>query len=418
RPELHLELLDGFAAAETQREVYEQLYEETRLLEERLQRLDEAERERQQRLDFLGFQSRELAETNLRSGEDEELDGERRLLLHAERLAGVSVQGYDLLYGADGAVCERLETTAAGLEALTHIDPAFSPWIETLRSALYGLEDVAIQLRDYAQKVQVEPGRLQEVEERLAQLANLKRKYAPTIAEIMALHQRIDAELAELADLESTRAELSKTLGRSREKLLQAGKDLTALRRQGGVKLKQRVEAELAGLAMERAHFEMRLEPLAKAGPRGLEKGEFYLSPNQGEEPKPLARIASGGELSRIMLALQSAAPRVDTIPTRVFDEVDAGIGGEAATAVGEKLHRVAEGWQIICITHLPQVAAFADVHYRVEKQERQGRTFTALVRLTDEERIREMARMLGGAKITARALEHARELIGASNPG
>jgi DNA repair protein RecN (Recombination protein N) len=160
------------------------------------------------------------------------------------------------------------------------------------------------------------------------------------------------------------------------------------------------------------------LTPLAEAGPRGLEKGEFYLSPNPGEEPKPLARIASGGELSRIMLALKSAAPEADGILTLVFDEVDAGIGGEAATAVGEKLRGVACGRQVLCVTHLPQVAAFADVHYRVEKQEREGRTFTALVRLDGEERTREMARMLGGAKVTERTLEHARELIGVSSSG
>ncbi|WP_432823415.1 DNA repair protein RecN [Trichloromonas sp.] len=418
RSDLHLELLDGIAGAGPLLAAYLQCYKEARQLEERLLHLDEAERERQHRLDYLGFQSRELAEANLRAGEDEELEAERLLLLHAERLAAATGGGYDILYGEDGAVCERLEALAGSLENLTNIDPALGPLAECLRSSLYSLEDVALQLRDRAQKVSFEPGRQNEVEERLARLASLKRKYAPTIDELLALRQRIDQELAELADLDTTRDGLSKALTCAREKMLQAGLSLSDQRRQGAALLQQRVEAELAGLAMGRARFEVRLTPLAEAGPRGLEKGEFYLSPNPGEEPKPLARIASGGELSRIMLALKSAAPEAGGIPTLVFDEVDAGIGGEAATAVGEKLRGVAGDRQVLCITHLPQVAAFADAHYRIEKQERDGRTFTALVRLDGEERTREMARMLGGARVTERTLAHARELIGVSNPG
>lgn len=418
RPELHLELLDGMAASGPLMELYQEAYLAVRQLEGRLQQLDAAERERQHRLDYLSFQSRELAEADLRSGEDDELDAERLLLLHAERLSAATGGGYDSLYGEDGAVCERLEALAANLENLAPIDPALGPLAETLRGALYALEDVALQLRDRAQKVNFEPGRQNEVEERLAKLANLKRKYAPTLDGMLALRQRIDQELAELTDLDATRDGLAKGLGQARERLLQVGQSLSEQRRQGADRLQLRVEAELTGLAMGRARFEMRLTPLAEAGPRGLEKGEFYLSPNPGEEPKPLARIASGGELSRIMLALKSAAPEADDIPTLLFDEVDAGIGGEAATAVGEKLRAVACGRQVLCVTHLPQVAAFADVHYRVEKQERDGRTFTALVRLDGEERTREMARMLGGAKVTERTLEHARELVDGSRPG
>ncbi|OHB33989.1 MAG: DNA repair protein RecN [Desulfuromonadaceae bacterium GWC2_58_13] len=418
RSDLHLDLLDGIAETGPLLLAYRKTYDDARQLQERLHRLDEAERDRQHRLDYLGFQSRELAEANLRTGEDDELEAERLLLLHAERLAAATGGGYDTLYGEDGAVCERLEAMAVNLENLTNIDPALGHLAETLRSALYSLEDVALQLRDHAQKVSFEPGRQNEVEERLARLASLKRKYAPTIEEMLTLRQRIDQELAELTDLDATRDSLAKALGLAREKMQQAGQALSEQRRRGAALLQQRVEAELSGLAMGRARFEMRLTPLPEAGSRGLEKGEFYLSPNPGEEPKPLARIASGGELSRIMLALKRAAPEAGGIPTLIFDEVDAGIGGEAATAVGEKLRGVANGRQVLCITHLPQVAAFADVHYRVEKQERDGRTFTALVRLDGEERTREMARMLGGAKVTERTLEHARELIDVSNPG
>jgi DNA repair protein RecN (Recombination protein N) len=415
RPDLHLEMLDKMADAGSLLEDYRGIYAEVRQLEEHLRRLDEAERERRQRLDLLGYQSRELAEANPRVGEDEELEAERLLLLHGEKLLAATSGGYETLYGEDGAVCERLQTLAGSLEQLTTIDPALGPLAETLRSSCFALEDVALRLRAHGQKVSFEPGRQNEVEERLARLATLKRKYAPTIAEILALRQRIDEELAELTDLDGTRDGLSRRLAKAREQLARAGAALSERRRQGAEALRRKVEAELAGLAMGRARFEVRLAPLAEAGPRGLEKGEFYLAPNPGEEAKPLARIASGGELSRIMLALKSAAPEADAIPTQVFDEVDAGIGGEAATAVGEKLRGVAQGRQVLCITHLPQVAAFAEAHYRVEKQERDGRTRTVLVRLEGEERAHEMARMLGGARISERTLEHARELIGIS---
>ncbi len=418
RSDLHLTMLDDFANAGSLLATYRECYDQAREFEERLHRLDEAQRERQNRLDYLGFQSRELADANLRAGEDEELEAERLLLLHAERLAAATSGGYDTLYGEDGAVCEQLEALATSLEHLNNVDPALAPLAEAVRSSLYALEDVAMQLRDHARQVSFEPGRQNEVEERLARLASLKRKYAPTIDEMLTLAQRIDQELAELTDLDGTRASLVKALDGARDKLQRAGKSLSEQRGQGAALLQQRVESELAGLAMARARFEVRLTPLVEAGPYGLEKGEFYLSPNPGEEPKPLVRIASGGELSRIMLALKSAAPEAGGIPTLIFDEVDAGIGGEAATSVGEKLKGVACGRQVICITHLPQVAAFADSHYRVEKQEREGRTFTALVRLDGEDRTREMARMLGGAKVTERTLEHARELIGGSSPG
>ncbi|MDY0269202.1 DNA repair protein RecN [Trichloromonas sp.] len=415
RPDLHLDMLDKLADSEPLLTEYRGVYDAVRELREHLSRLDEAQRERRQRLDLLGYQSRELAEANLRVGEDEELEAERLLLLHGEKLLAATSGGYETLYGEDGAVCERLQMLADALEQLTGIDPALGPLAETLRSSSFTLEDVALQLRDHGQKILFEPTRQSEVEERLALLAGLKRKYAPTIAEMLTLRERVEAELAELTDIDGTREGLERKLEQGRAQLAHVGAALSARRRQGAQTLQRRVEAELAGLAMGRARFEMRLMPLSEPGSRGLEKGEFFLAPNPGEEAKPLARIASGGELSRIMLALKSAAPEADAIATQVFDEVDAGIGGEAATAVGEKLRAVARGRQVLCITHLPQVAAFAEAHYRVEKQEREGRTHTVLTRLDEDERICEMARMLSGAKMTDRTLDHARELIGAS---
>jgi DNA repair protein RecN (Recombination protein N) len=412
RPDTHLALLDRFAGLEEILEVYRRHYQEVRQLAERLRQLEEAERERQQRLDILTYQSREIAEAGLNAGEDDELSAERLRLQNAERLAAAARGGYDFLYGEEGAVNERLEAVAADLEGVAAVEPLLGQLAETIRTSLYALEDVATQLRDYAGRIAFEPGRQNEVEERLALFAKLKRKYAPTLEGILEYRSAIDREIEDLTDLDAARTGVRKNLEAVRGKLEERGADISRLRRDGARELCRKAEAELKELAMPRARFEVRLTPLSEPGSRGLEQGEFFLAPNPGEEPKPLARIASGGELSRIMLALKRAAPEGDGVSTLIFDEVDAGIGGVAATAVGEKLRGASAGRQVLCITHLPQVAAFADRHYRVEKREEGGRTITGLSLLGGDERIREMARMLGGARVTERTLEHARELI------
>jgi DNA repair protein RecN (Recombination protein N) len=416
RPDTHLDLLDRFAGLTEQVADYRRQFERVSALRQRLVELDAAERDRQQRLDFLQFQNKELHEAGLRPGEDEELAAERLLLQHAGRLAQVAGGGYESLYGAQGAICERLERLATDLEGVTGIDPLLGKLAETTRAALYSLEDLSMQLRDYGRRIAFEPDRQQEVEERLALLALLKRKYAPTLAGVLECQVRLQGEIAELTDLETTRADLQEELEAAAVLLRQAAEALSERRQLAAIQLAAGVEAELRDLAMAGTRFEVRLLPLPEPGVRGLERVEFYLSPNAGEELRPLARIASGGELSRIMLALRKAAPDGDNIPTLIFDEIDAGVGGAAATAVGEKLRQVAAARQVLCITHLPQVAAYADRHYRVEKQTENGRTSTRLVLLEGEERVREMARMLGGARVTERTLEHARELIASSS--
>jgi DNA repair protein RecN (Recombination protein N) len=412
RSDTHLGLLDRFAGLDEALEHYQGLYRRLRELDEHLRCLETAERERQQRLDQLSFQRKEIAEANLRPGEDEDLAAERLLLQHAERLTAATEGGYETLYAAEGAVCEKLGVVAAELEGLAKIAPPLGLLAEAVRNSLYSLEDVAAQLRDHARHTAFEPGRQQEVEGRLALLASLKRKYAPSLPEILAYLARIEGEIEELSDLDAARGGLQKQRAEGENLLRQAGQDLSSRRQAAACQLQSAVEVELQALAMPRARFEVRFLSLDEPGARGLERGEFFFSANPGEEAKPLVRIASGGELSRLMLALKRAAPEGEAIPTLVFDEVDAGIGGVAATAVGEKLQAVARTLQVLCVTHLPQVAAFADRHYRVEKQEDGGRTRTVLVLLEGEERVREMARMLGGARITERTLEHAREMI------
>ena len=418
RADTHLDLLDRYANLQEEVARYREIYRETQELESNRTKLEEAEKERQQRLDLLTYQHGEIDRAQLRSGEEESLAAERLRLQHAEKVVAATEGGHELLYGMEGAVCEKLGALADRLEGLREVDPGLGTLGEAVRNAFYALEDVALQLRDHAGQGGYEEGRQDQVEQRLALLAGLKRKYNANIDEILAYKEKIEHEIEILKDIDVTREVLDKKLTESRTRLQEAGQQLSEARRSAGERLREALEHELKDLAMEKARFEMRLFPLPAPGPKGLERGEFYISANPGEEPKPLAWIASGGELSRIMLALKSVAPERDGVSTLVFDEVDAGVGGMAATAVGEKLRGVAQGLQVLCITHLPQVAAFGDRHYRVEKMQQGGRTFTALVPLEGEDRVREMARMLGGAQVTEKTLAHAREMIASSARG
>ncbi len=417
RTDSHLDLLDRFAGLVSERDAYQRLYQSMNEVSAELARLEEAEKNRQNRLDLLSYQRRELAEADIHISEDQELEAERLLLQNAEKLAKGAQEGYETLYGGDRAVVAELDRLAARLEGLLKADPSFQPHVETLRNALFSLEDVANQLRDYASGLSLDEARLNLVEERLRQLADLKRKYAPSLEGILNLVEDMDREIEELTNLEVQGETLRKKLADNRSKLLDAGQALSTKRVSGATELKQKVEKELADLAMPKASFEIRFSALPQPGLRGLEKAEFFLSANPGEEPKPLVAIASGGELSRIMLALKRAAPERDAALAMIFDEVDAGIGGAAGTAVGEKLFHVARGGQVLCITHLPQVAAFADTHFLIAKKEDGGRTFVEAGRLDGEARIGEMARMLGGSRVTQSTLESARELLCHSRP-
>jgi DNA repair protein RecN (Recombination protein N) len=408
----HLQLLDRFAGHRQLLGNYQAHYRQLAGLNGELRQLEEAERDRQQRIDFLRFQQREIAAAELIAGEDVELEQERKLLQHGEKLSQATEGGYQQLYGSEGAVCETLQQVSAALAALDQVDPKLGELAEIVSNCQFSLEDVAVQLRDYAGRISFEPGRQDQVEARLAKLGQLKKKYAPSVEAILDELVRIEQELAKLEDVGATREGLQKKTAEVKRALVEDGAQLSQSRRAAGLKLAELVSAELSDLAMPRARFEVRIFPHDKPELLGLERLEFYLSPNPGEELRPLAWIASGGELSRIMLALKRAAPDSQGVATLIFDEVDAGIGGAAASVVGEKLKSVACGLQVLCITHLPQVAAFADAHYRVEKMEDGGRTFTALVQLKDETRVLEMARMLGGAQVTDRTLEHAREMI------
>ena len=409
----HLPFVDRFGGHAAELDAYRASYAAWRATAERLARLTAAERERARRLDLLRFQVGEIADAQLAPGEEEELAAERLLLQHAERLAAAAGGGFETLYGADGAVCERIGRVADDLAGLAGIDPTLGSLAETLRQSLYTLEDVAAQLRAHLGRVSVDPARQAQIEERLALLGALKRKYGLPVEEILARGEELAGELAELEHAEETRELLEAELARHLAALQAAGAVLGQARRVAGERLSAAMQLELADLAMPGARFALQLTALPEPGPAGLERGEFLLAPNRGEALLPLARVASGGELSRVLLALKRVAPESDRVPTLIFDEVDAGIGGVTATAVGVKLQAVSRSAQVLCVTHLPQVAAGADRHFLVAKQDRAGRTVTVVSLLAGEARVTEMARMLGGAQVTERTLAHARELLG-----
>lgn len=412
RVENHLQLLDGFGQCSEQLADYQQQYRLLLDLQQQLQQLQTAERERSDRIDLLSFQSQEISAAGLQPGEDEELSAERLRLQHAERLHSSCQQGYNELYADNGAICEQLGALSQQLDGLQQIDPQLQGPVAAIQDALFTLEDAAGQLRQVADSVVFDEQRQAEVEERLIVLGSLQRKYHPELSGVLAYAEQIEQELESLRNSAATMEQLEQQIEQQHEQLMVIGTRLSERRQVAGDRLQQAMETELEGLAMPQACFVVQKQSLENPSPLGLERAEFYFSANPGQEPRPLAATASGGELSRIMLALRKAAPCADGLATMIFDEVDAGIGGVAASAVGERLCAVAAGRQVLCITHLPQVAAYADVQYRVEKMVVDGQTSTRLQCLDEDERVQELARMLGGAQLSQQTVEHARDLL------
>ncbi|GFO69166.1 DNA repair protein RecN [Geomonas limicola] len=407
----HLRLLDGFAGSLKMREEFQARFEAYQKARGELEALEQGEREAARRLDLLSFQNEEIVAAKLYLGEEEELAEERGRLAHGEKLLSASQQAFDALYGDDAALLGRLRRVIGSIAEVSAIDRNLAPVCDNLEGAYAQLEDASLTLRDYAAGVEADPGRLEQLDDRIDAINKLKRKYGADIAEILSYQEGIAAELAGLTGREETRDHLTAEIASLKDELTRLGKRLTDARRKGAAGLKEGMERELAELAMKHAVFETSFEPLAEPRAYGFERAEFLFSPNPGEPPRPLAKVASGGELSRLMLALKQLHPESE-VPTLIFDEVDTGIGGATSALVGVKLKKVAGAQQVLAITHLPQVAAFADQHLRVEKAVSDGRTSTCVQRLEGEGRVAEVARMLGGAKITEKTLEHARELI------
>ncbi len=430
----HLALLDAFAGTDAPaergpaapllaryREAFAALSALTRERDGLLR--DDAERAR--RADYLAFQLRELDGVDPRPGEDAALDGERRVLASAERLREAARAAEALVYGEDGAASDRVGQAVRALADAAALDPRLGPPLELLRSAAIELDEAGRELSRYADLVGGDPERLGLLEERLEALKALARKHGGSLEGALARRASMAEELAALAGGGERLAALAPLIEAAGAEAATLAGLLSRARRKAARTFSEAVQQELSGLAMARCRLEVAFSPPeggveiagAVLGAEGAERGEFLLAPNPGEPPRPLSRIASGGELSRILLAVKRTLARRDPVLTYVFDEVDSGIGGAVAEAMGRVLAEVSRGRQVVCITHLPQIAAFADRHHRVQKRVAGGRTTSEVMPLdAGEARRQEVARMMAGATVTAAALEHAGALIDAAH--
>lgn len=410
-PESQLAILDAFAEDQALREEMTAAHRALGEASAALEAFAADARTRAEREDMLRFQLSELEAARPVAGEDDLLRAERERLRGAERFFAVTARGEEVLYAGDGAVADQIAALARDLAPLAALDPALGPLVERLEGAHAAVEDVARDLGRYARGIRADPARLAEIEERLFLLQRLCRKHGGTVADLVARREALARELGEIGSydegLGARRAALEQCEGRARA----AAAALSAARLKAARGLEKKVAANLSELGFASARLPITVEP-RDLGPSGADRVRFLFAPNPGEEPRPLAKIASGGELSRVMLAVKQALARTDEVRTYVFDEVDAGLGGGAAEVVGRKLKKIAADRQVIVITHLPQVAAFADAHVRVTKTAERGRTRVEMETLTEKERGAELARMLGGATPSAQAAAHADEML------
>jgi len=423
REENHLDILDEYGGLNALRDEYVRSYEEVRDLEARLADLEERRTRRSAERDLLAHQIAEIDAVAPLAGEDRTLGEERAVLVNVRTLADLARRAYDVLYGSEGAVLERLKTVSDAVREIRRLDPRLGVTEGELDSIYYQLEETAFALRDYGGGLVFDPGRLEVIDDRLERLSRLKRKYGPDLEAVLARRREMERDLAALGALDEDLAAVRDRLAGARRVLEERGEALSRERRRVARDLEGAVEGEIAALRMAGARFAVvfreREGQEPPFGPRGMDRVAFWLSTNPGEEPRPLSRVASGGELSRVTLALRNVLAGTGSAGTIILDEVDSGIGGGTAEAVGEKVRQVARRYQVLCITHLPQIACFGERHYRVSKAAEGDRTTTRVEILTEEERVEEIARMLAGPGTTGTARRHAREMLsGAAKKG
>jgi DNA repair protein RecN (Recombination protein N) len=425
----HIDVLDEFGGLIPLREQMEYSYREFLEISRRLDDLETLESTKDERKELLRFQIKEIEDACLEGGEEERHRKEREVLNCAQRLDELTGSAYDTIYQGQDSATEHLRKSLKNLKGVVAIDETATPLFNTIETILYQLEDVAHSLKGYMQKITFDERRLEDIEIRLGEINRLKRKYGESLEEVIRYQEKAKKELCEIESNEEDKNRLRKELQKKEEKMMCLALELSEKRGQAAALLKKKVEEELCSLGMGKTIFEVKQEkgregskdspkrgaPQGgiKVSEKGLDVIEFLISPNPGEGLRPLARIASGGELSRIVLALKRIITREKGSATVVFDEVDSGIGGATAEVVGMKLKGISRWQQILCITHLPQIASFADRHQSIFKRVRNGRTTTLVKKLdSPKEREGEIARMLGGAKITTRTREHAREML------
>ncbi len=418
-PASHLAVIDAFGGLAGERDEVAARFQAWRDAQDALDRTKMDARERAARLDLLAFQLDEIEKVAPKAGEDEALAAERQVLGNAERLTRLSAEAYTALYDGEGAALAALGTVWKRLAELSDVDPRFAPYLEGRDAIKPQLEDLAYFLRSYAGDIDASPERLQAVEDRLSALERLKRKHGPALTDVIARGAALRAERDALMLPEGQTGTLERRVADSAAAYFERAQALSKSRRKAAADFSTRLVTALGELAMARTRCEMRFESAGQDdrdrwSAAGIDSGEIYLSPNPGEDPKPLARIASGGELSRIMLALKTIASADAPGRTLIFDEVDAGIGGAVADVVGAKLKALAARDQVLCITHLPQIAARADRQFAITKAVRGSRTVTDVQALVAEARERELARMIGGDAVTPQLLQSAQEMIAA----
>ncbi|GCE20317.1 DNA repair protein RecN [Dictyobacter kobayashii] len=438
RPDQHINFLDRYAETLSMREQLGEKVTEWRNARKKLLSLQQNIREQERRAEFLRFEIEEIEKANLRPGEVEELEEERKILSNAERLRELcthiygSIQGSDL--GGDGfqAALDQIRQAQRSLSELVRLDKSMEEYEETLAGAIYQLEDVATSISSYESDIEDDPNRLSEVEERLDLITKLKRKYGATVEEILQHMANDQAELETIDNRDELIIKLKRQDGQFRKEIGVLAQSLSEQRSAAAQTLATAMEEQLNDLNMRRARFQVEIVQLADeqgvpvslngqdeeyyaCDMSGVDRVQFLIAPNPGEPFKPLTKIASGGETSRLMLALKTILADADATPTLIFDEIDAGISGRSGQVVGEKLWQLTSNHQIICVTHLPQIAAFADTHYNVNKQIFDNRTMTIVNELRPEQRVREIAHIMGG-NVTDIAMKSAEEMLGRSN--
>src|ERR1700734_413943 len=422
RVESHREILDRYANLDEVLAAYRERYARAEEIRSRLHELNRRERERADLLELARFRALELERASLVPGEDEDLARQRTVLANAGKLAVAAIDAEQALYGADGAAADTVARAEARLSEAATLDPKLGDALEMIKSARANLEEAARTLGAYASKIEADPTRLEEIDNRLQEVTRLKRKYGGSIDAALETLERSRAEIGELEGIGESKAQVEGAMASALDELAAHANKLSSIRKRAAAELGRKMETELKSLGMRSPGFEPRLATLGDdeagfvhggiaLGPFGIDTIEFHLSPNVGQPAMPLLRIASGGELSRVMLALKRLEAQRRGVATMIFDEVDAGIGGGVAEVVGRKLKELSRFHQILCVTHLAQIAAFADRHLTVEKEERRGSTRSRVAVLEPGDRTEEIARMLGG-EVSDKFRRAARELL------
>ncbi len=415
-PALQLSMLDAFAGAKAEAEVLDGVYCRWSASEAALERLKGNDQERLRNMDLLRYQAGEIRDAALQPGEDEELSRERARLAHMERLQQDGFEAYGILYDSAASASAQLKAAAKSLDAMGPFDECFERFSAALQDARSTVDDVAFELRSYLDKLEAQPDRQEIVEGRLALLEKLKRKYGPSLSEVLAFGARTEDELAALEGRDADVERLGRELEEVALEYERLSQHLSRKRRSAAEQLAAQTKRELRHLALDKARFKVQLETLSAWTASGVDRVALQFSANPGQPPRPLGQVASGGELSRVALALKTCLEATADVGayrrTLVFDEIDSGVGGGVAEAIGRRLKQLAAGSQLLCVTHLPQIACFADAHFHVNKSEVDERTSATVHQLSDAERVQELARMLSGAEVTDAALANARQLL------